>query len=610
MSRIIFEEKMQETANAIKSKLGINTKMKVEQFPVNIDNIEIATSMPDVLDPLEVYNQQRDSSWMKMPTPLGNEIYMLFMIPSGLRSLISFQVTAAPGSKYTVSLGKTDENGTFISSKTPVQILSGSLYENELYGPDFSDNPLTTNGMRQIMIKISGTGILSFLPTPHTAKGDDNRSGWNIFEISCNIPNCTSFKCGNQALTRALRNLVWFRKYGVSSITDFSYMFSFCNNLKAVIGIVGTDSITNCQNMFNGCTNLIAISNFNMKNSTNASHMFDNCNNLVRIPELDFGKVYKGAALFQNCSSLVYLENLDFSSLYLASYMFNGCNNLLELSNCSFPQKVYGPSIFKDCWKITQIPSMQFNGPPKNDSGENVGPVVMNSLFENCYSLVNVEELDLTDIYVGSNMFKNCKKIENISITGTFSAYTLTSMFEGCVNLKYITPFTTNGNKNNMFKNCYSIEQDLSFATVGSSQYMSNMFENCKSITTIDLKDNSGCQYANEIFKGCSSLLSITNFTLNKMEYTNAFENCYSLGKFTSKSNGSPPYGSGSKVLNFSDCVLGYQAIIDMFNSLPQNTNASTSFTVTIKLTGNRGVGSLTASDKKIATDKGYLLEL
>lgn len=63
------------------------------------------------LDPVEVYNATRPADWLPMPEPTDNEMYLLFLIPAGVSSLLAFTVTCT--GSYTVALG-TVTGGQFV----------------------------------------------------------------------------------------------------------------------------------------------------------------------------------------------------------------------------------------------------------------------------------------------------------------------------------------------------------------------------------------------------------------------------------------------------------------------------------------------------------------
>lgn len=210
-------------------------------------------SSGEPLDPVEVYNNTRPSDWLPMPTPADNEIYLLFHIPDGFSSLLAFTVTCT--GNYTVALG-TMSGGSFVASSS-VDIASGSKYEAELFANDYGD--LTSDGMKQVMVKVSGTNIYTLTPSTHSKKtSPSDFAGWNIVEIACRLPRGTSVACGRNTENSALKKLRYFAWYGKNAVTDMSSMFNYCHSLTA-IPQMDTSAVKNMSNMFDRCDSLTAI---------------------------------------------------------------------------------------------------------------------------------------------------------------------------------------------------------------------------------------------------------------------------------------------------------------------------------------------------------------
>ena len=163
----------------------------------------------DPTDPVEVYNTTRPSDWLPMPTPADNEMYLLFHIPDGFSSLLAFTVTCT--GNYTVALGSVSD-GAFVSVSSTT-VASGSKYETELFADDYGN--LTSDGHKQVMVKVSGTDILTWAPSTHSKKtSPSNFAGWNIVEIACRLPSGTSVACGSSSGSASLKKLrlsAWVR---------------------------------------------------------------------------------------------------------------------------------------------------------------------------------------------------------------------------------------------------------------------------------------------------------------------------------------------------------------------------------------------------------------
>ena len=182
---------LKDIADAIREKDGSASAIVANDFPERIRAIPTASKLGTPLDPVEVYKNTRPADWLPMPEPQDNEMYLLFHIPDGVSSFLAFTVTCT--GNYTVALG-TVTGGQFVQ-KSAVSVASGSKYEAELFAKDY-DN-LTNDGMKQVMIKISGTNIFTWEPSGHNKRNLDSVYSWNIIEITCRLPSGTMIKIGN-----------------------------------------------------------------------------------------------------------------------------------------------------------------------------------------------------------------------------------------------------------------------------------------------------------------------------------------------------------------------------------------------------------------------------
>ena len=280
----------------------------------------------DPTDPVEVYNNTRPSDWLPMPTPADNEMYLLFHIPDGVSSLLAFTVTCT--GNYTVALGSVSD-GTFVQMSS-TSVASGSKYEAELFADDYGN--LTSDGHKQVMVKVSGTDILTWAPSKHSKKTSPAKfAGWNIVEISCNLPIGTSVACGGSTGNSVLKKLRYFAWYGNNAVTDMSYMFQYCYSLMA-IPQMDTSAVTDMSYMFKSCNSLTAIPQMNTSAVTNMSNMFINCNSLTAIPQMNTSALTNMNSMFSNCYSLTAIPQMDTSVVTNMSNIFGNCYSLNSIA--------------------------------------------------------------------------------------------------------------------------------------------------------------------------------------------------------------------------------------------------------------------------------------
>ena len=330
-------------------------------------------SSGEPLDPVEVYNNTRPSDWLSMPTPADNEMYLLFHIPDGFSSLLAFTVTCT--GNYTVALG-TVSGGSFVASSS-VDIASGSKYETELFADDYGN--LTSDGHKQVMVKVSGTDILTWAPSTHSKKtSPSNFAGWNIVEISCNLPSGTSVACGSSTQNSELKKLRYFAWYGKNAVTNMSQMFKSCNSLTAIPQL-DTAAVTNMGNMFSNCYYLTAIPQMDTSAVTDMSYMFNNCTSLTAIPNMDTAAVTNMFSMFSYCRSLTAIPQLDTAAVTKMNSMFNNCNSLTAIPQMDTSAVTNMSYMFFGCNSLTAIPQLDTAAVTK-----------MNDTFNGCYSLESI----------------------------------------------------------------------------------------------------------------------------------------------------------------------------------------------------------------------------
>ena len=347
----VLDAGMTVVADAIRAKAGITDQLVwPEGFKTAVDGIQTgggSTSNP--LDPVEVYNNTRPSDWLPMPTPAENEMYLLFHIPDGVSSLLAFTVTCT--GNYTVALG-TVSGGSFVASSS-VDIASGSKYEAELFADDYGN--LTSDGNKQVMVKVSGTDILTWDPSTHRKKTSPSKfAGWNIIEISCNLPSGKKVACGNNQQTLALKKLQYFTWIGKNAVTKMNSMFNACYSLMAIPQL-GTSSVMNMNSMFDNCYSLMAIPQLGTSSVTNMRSMFRSCYALTAIPQLDTSLVTDMSYMLDTCYSLTSI------ALYNAVTGWAGC--AIALNECSLGHTAI-VAFFNSLPTITSAKAITLTGNP------------------------------------------------------------------------------------------------------------------------------------------------------------------------------------------------------------------------------------------------------
>lgn len=417
-----------DIADAIREKDGSEELIAPADFADRIRQIK-GGGDDGPLDPFDVYAETRPTDWLPMPTPEDDEIYILFHIQDGASALIAFTVTCT--GSYTVALG-TIEDGVFVSSSSS-SVASGSVYENELSASDFGN--LTSTGHKQAMIKITGTDILTWVPSMHTKRSSpSNFAGWNIVEISCQLPNGTLVKCGNTTSAGALKWLQYFAWYGENNCTNASQMFANCICLRAILAFDLSKSTT-MTSLFNHCINLIAIPNldtssmiiassmfnecyllpavplFNTSNATNLSSLFQSCRSLKKIPALNTLKVTSMSNIFSDCNLLETIPELNMIKVTSTSGMFTSCSNLTKLPALDTSKVTNFYNMFYGCSRLTEIPQLNLSG-----------TTTFNNTFGNCYSLAKITFDPTIENWAGGAISLANAALDHAAIVGFFNS--------------------------------------------------------------------------------------------------------------------------------------------------------------------------------------------
>ena len=363
-------------------------------------------SSSDPLDPVEVYNNTRPSDWLPMPTPADNELYLLFHIPDGVSSLLAFTVTCT--GNYTVALG-TVSNGAFVQMSSTT-VASGSKYEAELFADDYGN--LTSDGMKQVMVKVSGTDILTWAPSTHSKKtSPSDFEGWNIVEIACNIPSGTSVACGGSSGNSALKNLRYFAWYGKNAVTNMDGMFAYCSSMTAIPQL-DTSSVTSMAGMFAGCSSMTAIPQLDTSSVTDMSSMFEECIVLMTIPQLDTSSVTSMVGMFAYCHALTTIPQLDTSSVTSMAGMFAGCSSMTAIPQLDTSSVTDMSNMFAYCHALTTIPQMNTSSVTN-----------MSSMFDECIVLMTIPQLDTSAVTDMRYTFSACFYLTAIAFNGSVTGW-------------------------------------------------------------------------------------------------------------------------------------------------------------------------------------------
>ena len=192
--------------------------------------------------------------------------------------------------------------------------------------------------------------------------------------------------------------------YDFSNVTDMSYMFANCNELKKV-PLLDTSKVNNMSYMFYNCKTYTfkTIPQFDTGNVTDMSYMFTGCFGFQSIPLLNTSKVTNMSHMFRGCSFLFTIPQFD-------------TGNVTDMSN-----------MFGECSRINNIPLLNTSNVTN-----------MNSMFRDCDNLTTIPQLDTSNVEKVGDMFGYSSNLQSIplldfgkvnymnSFFGIYNIYTLT----------------------------------------------------------------------------------------------------------------------------------------------------------------------------------------
>ena len=350
-----------------------------------------------------------------------------------------------------------------------------------------------------------------------------------------------------------LKNISFLENLDLSRVTDMSYMFFGCRVLSEVnISCSGTSQLTNTSYMFSDCYQLtdLDVSDFDTSSVTNMSNMFAGCGlTSLDVSGFDTTNVTNMSGMFSNCSGLTSLDlnGLDTSSVTNMSDMFSSCSGLksLDVSGFDTTNVTDMSGMFAGCQGLTSL----------NVSGfDTTNVTYMSSMFSRCSGLTS---LDVTGFNTSkatnmSNMFFFCLNLTSLDVSGfdTSNVTSMSGMFSYCSGLTSldVTGFNTSNvtNMSSMFSSCSGLTNlDVSGFDTSSVTDMSSMFEQCVRLTSLDLSNFETSKATNmrRMFYNCRYLVNIfvsSGWNTNKVSNSyEMFYNCTSLnndGKATAYS--------------------------------------------------------------------------
>lgn len=412
-------------------------------------------------------------------------------------------------------------------------------------------------------------------------------------ETFANCTSITSTAHWFDTLT-GLSSISGIERLNTSGVTDMNSMFNYCFNLEEVdLSTFNTANVTDMNNMFAGCSGLTTLnfgSGFNTEKVTTMERMFIGCGKLTSLDLSGFNtaNVTDMSEMFSDCTKLTsldvssfntakvtdmertfrllqHVETLDLSSFNTAAVtnmnsMFYDCNALktilVSVDGWSITALTDDENMFASCLVLVGDQGTSYNEDnPKDKTYAHIDGGTANPGYltdarpMEPYAVLNDERTELTFYYdkkkeernglsVGPfntafDVSWNSSAVSTITFDESFGNYTgLTSTKFWFMNFVCLTSIV--GIKNfktdnvtdmqQMFQNCSSLtEIDLSHFNTANVTNMASMFETCRSLTNLDLSSFNTAKVTDmsNMFMSCSALTSINLSSFNTSQVTN-----------------------------------------------------------------------------------------
>ena len=431
----------------------------------------------------------------------------------------------------------------------------------------------STKGNTNITKAVFDASFKNYLPTSTaswfyncrnivTIEGLDKLNTRNVTDMSRMFSGCS-------ALTK-----LDVSSLNTQNVTKMNSMFSGCKALTSLdLSNFNTAKVTNMSNMFYNCIALtyIDLRSFNTTNVTDMSFLFRDCNALTKLNLSSFNteKITDMSEMFYGCRSLTELDVTSFNTARVTNMnlMFAGCNSLTSLDVTGFntARVISMNGMFSGCYALTELDLSNFNTKKVTNIAR---------MFYVCKSLKTIYCDDTWSCDFSTDMFSGCTALKgavaydkskvDVSManpkTGyfTYKTYavedgtTLTFYHDKLYGTRTGTVYyigNTNGNTN-ITKAVF----DASFINYAPTSTAS-WFHDCTKLATIEGLDNLNTEKItdmSEMFNGCSALTTINctrAWTCDKS--TDMFKGCTSL-------KGAVPFDSSKNGVSMANPYTGY----------------------------------------------------
>jgi len=334
--------------------------------------------------------------------------------------------------------------------------------------------------------------------------------------------------------------------------TAFNQVFSNCYALAKIVMPTSMANCTTMQSAFSGCQNLQSIT----------------------IPAIPLVNDLQGA--FSVCNSLREI-NLPSSipSVTNANSLFSACYSLTSIVMPEMPNASSWNNTFGNCVNLLQVVIPSWDA---NDCSQ---------IVLGCRSLQSIIFPKTTTtpgrLTTCTAFTQNCTALVSINMPEYFNASTLA--FASNTNLQTITmPVTMSSLTNLSFASNFNLQSVTLPQVVGASITLAACFQNCGSLSKVDIPQSYNLTSLANTFQNCYNLTSVTLPTGSQNSLTtmvSTFQSCVALESLTLPSSMNALTTLSS---TFADCRSLTSSIV-LPSSLNSVTTTQTAFNNCFNLT-------------------------
>ena len=393
-----------------------------------------------ITDSVEYYHATRNPNYPYIPLPseMTEEEDVIYLLYRADGSECGAGVYTRMTGKATIEKYM---NTKLVSSITTDENISS----NKTF--TFTENDEDWNDYNYVVVKLQGT----FTNNTYFYGGTTNK----LIEVSGKCANYTPYMSVSDLNGGSSKygGLEYFSSSG-PFIASAKYKFSGCYSLKCLPEI-NFSNVTNADHMFSGCKSLGVVSNMDFSKLTSINSLFYDCSNLRVVSNINFSGVSSVQTLFNNGTSypipIEIVDNLDLRSMTNVSSLFKSSTNLKKVSNINVSSATDINSLFESCKALETVENLI------------VGDTfTAQSVFLHCHRLKDISKIKsiLSKATTVSQIFSNCYSLENVDDLDCSKATSATSsMFERCYNLRKVKNInlSNTASVSNLFNYCYGL---------------------------------------------------------------------------------------------------------------------------------------------------------